>query len=606
MVDSTNREQDSNVVPQELALDIESREQLSALQFVQADDSPGDLVVIFPDDTPDNPNDNPQVIFPNYIPLAEAGLPPSLTLADGTVIPGEEVVALIEALDYGKVAPAAGQQDGPNSDGGGAGFAAYSTEGLGDDLNHGPYAGGYLGPRVEFGSQDYVGPEEDGGGREDGGSREDLPFDAIDDNVIHNMPCGTVEIPDVALRHNDIYPRGSWDIEAPATPFNVTAAAATASRIAGGTEYDGVSSSDRFVGSPGSTYRNDQAESIASIDTDGYQTVGYNFPFFIPTTENGGDNIQVEKLSNCSGQFVFMANLGTEFGGAVDDWDGGRIWLEAGEAITLTNQTRGGHYWLAIDEGGNTTDQSQFQGLPQIGDFNWESVLETNSVGDQLSYTATNDGWHYFGAGGVAGTTLELNADDPAAFDYTTLVTITPALEDGGFDYTANDGVLGDSAHVAITGAAGSSLTGTAGADVLISGPGGDTLTGSGGDDVLIGRGGDDSMTGGAGSDLFYFDEDPNTGSLGDNDTIMDFSTSDNDIINLDALFDSLGVATADREVLTNDAGGDAVLTIGDGSGGAHAGAAGFSITLDGGAGLTDMDINNLILSGNLVVGDDS
>ncbi len=603
MVDSTNNQPDSNTAPQELALDIEGREQFNALLFVQTDANPGDLTVILPDNTPDNPDDNPQIVFPNYIALANAGLPPALTLADGTVIPGEDILALIEGLDYGKVAPAAGQQGGTNSAGGGAGFAAYTTEGLGDDLNHGPYAGGYVGPRVELGEDGPVYPDEDGSGGGGGGT----PFDAIDDNVIHNLPCGTVDIPDAALRHNDYYPSGSWNIEAPATPFNVIGAAATASRVPNGTEYDGVNSSDRFVGPSPSTYYNDQAENVLSIDTDMFSTVGIHFPPF-RDTRDGGDNYQVERLADCSGQFTFMANLGTAFGVAVDDWDGGRIWLEAGEVITLTNQTRSGHYWLAIDDD-NDTSATQPAGMPQTGDFTWDSVLETNTYGESLSYTATADGWHYFGAGGVDGVTPELGAL-PTDYDYSTLVTITPVTEDGGYDYTANDGVLVDSASVAITGGAGTDLTGTAGADVLISGPNGDTLTGNGGDDVLIGRGGDDTMTGGAGRDLFYFDVDPNSGSLGDHDTITDFSTGEGDIINLDALFDALGVADGDPArgdvLVDNDAFGNAVLTIGDGTfthtEDAAAQAAGFEITLDGALGMTDANIAPLIASGNLVV----
>jgi hypothetical protein len=294
-----------------------------------------------------------------------------------------------------------------------------------------------------------------------------------------------------------------------------------------------------------------------------------------------------------------MANLGT-----VDDWDGGRIWLEAGETLTLTNQTRGGNYWLAIDDD-NDTNPIQPAGMPQTGgyEFTWDTAQwTTNGVGPQsVSHTADADGWYYFGVGSVAGLTLEQGP----GYDYTTLVTITPSIEDGGYDYTANDGALSDSAHVAIAGSAGSSLVGTAGADILISGPNGDTLDGGGGDDVLIGRAGNDTMTGGAGRDLFFFDDDPNVvGNLGDNDTIMDFSTGDGDIINLDALFDFLGVpdGSTDREVLTTDSGGDAVLTIGNGSGGAHAGATGFSITLTGEAGLTATDIDDLIANGNLVV----
>ncbi len=482
MVDSTNNRPDSNTAPQELALDIEGREQFNALLFVQTDANPGDLTVILPDSTPDNPDDNPQIVFPNYIALANAGLPPALTLADGTVIPGEEILALIEGLDYGKVAPAAGQQGGTNSAGGGAGFAAYTTEGLGDDLNHGPYAGGYMGPRVEFGDDQPVYPDDEDG----------------------------------------------------STP-------------------------SRFIG-PATTYRNDQATWTFDITRDDHTVGGL-------ATVNGADNPAIQDIGGGVGQFTFLANLGSPFPGAADDWDGGQIWLQAGETITLTNQTPGGHYWLAIDDDLNW-DFTQPAGQPQIGNFSWDHTLESYTVGDSLSYTATHDGWYYFAAGGVDGITPELGAL-PSDYDYETLVTIYPPGAYPGADGTGTD-VLG----------------GTTGDDVIVSGDGNDTMSGGPGDDTFVYNSIDDGR-----------------------DTIRDFMNG-NDTINLDALFDALGVADGDPArgdvLVDNDAFGNAVLTIGDGTfthtEDAAAQAAGFEITLDGALGMTDANIAPLIASGNLVV----
>jgi hypothetical protein len=107
-------------------------------------------------------------------------------------------------------------------------------------------------------------------------------------------------------------------------------------------------------------------------------------------------------------------------------------------------------------------------------------------------------------------------------------------------------------------------------------------------------------MAGGSGADTFMFS---GTASVGD-DTILDFNAGEGDIINLDALFDSLGVASADRVVDGTIGVGSTELRVGtinpvtsnfdDATGGT------FTVTVNGT--LSDADINNLILSGNLVV----
>ncbi len=479
-------DKDQNTAPQEMSLDIESREQLSALQFVQTNENPGDLTVILPDDTPDNPDDNPRIVLNDYIALAGAGLPPALTLADGTVIPGEEILALIEGLDYGKVAPAAGRQGGQNSDGGGAGFTAYATEGLGDDLNHGPYDGGYLGPRVEFGDQEPVLPDvEDGSG---GGG---------------------------------------------------------------------------FIG-PSVVYQNNQATFPVMMTFPNHWVPNPFDPNSLPPQDMGGG----------IHQFWFEANLGpTGSSGQNDDWDGGRVYLQAGETITLTNQTPGGHYWLALDGALPTGTIPQPEGQPQVSSFIWDNVLETDSVGQSLSYTAQGDGWIYFGAGGVVGVTDNVGQgiSDISYHDYRTLVTIT-------------DAGLGPYNGPPVTS---NMLGGTPGDDTIVSGPGNDTLTGD------------------SGADTFQYN------SINDgHDTIMDFSTGDGDIINLDALFDDLlGPDVGPREVLVDSdpVSGNDVLTIGDGTGThtphASALANGFEITLNGISGMSDSDVADLInITGNIVV----
>ena len=92
---------------------VADREHLSGVKFLQTQEHPGDLTVVL--------QDGSTVVIPNYLVLAQAGLPPTITLADGTVIPGQEILTFIPDLNLDEIAPAAGVV-GPNSAGAGAAF----------------------------------------------------------------------------------------------------------------------------------------------------------------------------------------------------------------------------------------------------------------------------------------------------------------------------------------------------------------------------------------------------------------------------------------------------------------------------------------------------
>jgi len=154
------------------------------------------------------------------------------------------------------------------------------------------------------------------------------------------------------------------------------------------------------------------------------------------------------------------------------------------------------------------------------------------------------------------------------------------------FDYTVSDGDATDDAHVDVQYQSGSELVGSDESEILISGEGSDALYGNGGDDTLIG---------GEGEDEYFFSD---AGTDGD-DLILGFN-EDEDAINLDALFDELGIASDERaELVEID---DGTITID------HAGAADFSITVSG-ADLGDTGVNytsdELVLKG-IIVSDES
>lgn len=79
----------------------------------------------------------------------------------------------------------------------------------------------------------------------------------------------------------------------------------------------------------------------------------------------------------------------------------------------------------------------------------------------------------------------------------------------------------------------------------LLGGGGDDFILGSGSGDIIGGGAGDDLLFGKGGNDIFFY-----SSTLNGHDIIADFdgdATGGQDVISLDALFDALGVAAADR-----------------------------------------------------------
>ncbi len=82
----------------------------------------------------------------DYLVLAQTDLPPALTLADGSVISFDQLVASIEGFDLGAIAPAAGPAAGQAAGG------AFNTPFDGGDIGEGPGVTDLLGNTfLEFG-----------------------------------------------------------------------------------------------------------------------------------------------------------------------------------------------------------------------------------------------------------------------------------------------------------------------------------------------------------------------------------------------------------------------------------------------------------------------
>jgi Ca2+-binding RTX toxin-like protein len=251
-----------------------------------------------------------------------------------------------------------------------------------------------------------------------------------------------------------------------------------------------------------------------------------------------------------------------------NDWDGIRVELLAGETITITHDASFvdpntgllHEYYIGLDTDGDglTGTNSVLMPIHFFGNpIGWE--IENFTTDGAITYLMHADGFVYIGTG--FGGNGHPNQSAPDQFYLTTIEV--------------------DDNHI---------INGTSGNDNLVSGSdadylsglaGNDTLTGNGGDDVLVGGAGNDSLDGGAGSDRFVF-QSINDGQ----DTIYNFDTgAGGDIVNLDALFDALNIASGDRDVLLTQSGNDVILTIEDpnnlGNELPAAAAANFDITLD-------------------------
>jgi Ca2+-binding RTX toxin-like protein len=219
--------------------------------------------------------------------------------------------------------------------------------------------------------------------------------------------------------------------------------------------------------------------------------------------------------------------------------------------------------------------------------------------------------------GGAGNDTLNGNGGSDVA-DYSAAASgVVVNLAAG---VASNDGYGGTDTLSTIEWATGSayndSITGSGGANTLNGGDGDDTINGGGGSDTLNGGAGNDSLDGGGGSDILYGGggSDYLTGSAGADSfilkaltamsasvTISDFHTSQNDKIDIsDVLaghYNLLQDAISDFVSLTTS-GGSTLLNIDlDGSGSSQS-----STQIASLAGVTGLNLNDLIENGNLIV----
>jgi Ca2+-binding RTX toxin-like protein len=165
------------------------------------------------------------------------------------------------------------------------------------------------------------------------------------------------------------------------------------------------------------------------------------------------------------------------------------------------------------------------------------------------------------------------------------------------------ENVTGDAGANDLRGGIGDdTLNGVDGNDTLDGGVGNDSLTGGDGDDSLVGGAGADSLHGGSGNDTIDVSADNDTvqytSALDGTDIIDGFDgdgAGGQDVLDLDGLFDSLGVLVLLR---------DARVNIVDGDGGA-AGPT-WTVSVDTNGDLTfDLTVATINSSDAITVGSD-
>lgn len=258
---------------------------------------------------------------------------------------------------------------------------------------------------------------------------------------------------------------------------------------------------------------------------------------------------------------------------------------------------------VTLDFTSNFSNGDQFSVVVRYddGDGNIDASFQTFTIGTAVDSDIFSFDGSILSINAGANLLDTVEVGDISGSGKFTVTGVTRSLETGSVDFDLGVEVVdGDGdvtpgeIDVQVTGGdVGTEFTGTALDDVLVGGQGDDTLTGAGGDDSYYYNGTHPGSLGG--NDLTLAE---------DNDTITDFNAGDS--VNLDAIFDALGVADNDatrRGMLDSgvDGDGNAVLTIDDGD--ADTDESGFSVTFEG---VTEGELDTLIGNAAQIVVDES
>jgi Ca2+-binding RTX toxin-like protein len=235
----------------------------------------------------------------------------------------------------------------------------------------------------------------------------------------------------------------------------------------------------------------------------------------------GLDKIVVNDLSGTDVKQIAI-DLAAALGGATGD----------GQLDTVTATGTAGKDVVKLALVGGAVSITGFSAQVTVAHADDFDLFQVNTLGGNDSITAST----------LKASSGLLSLDGGAGND-----TITGgAGHDFLFGGDDNDRILGGGGNDQLSGGNGNdALDGGIGNDALVGGAGNDTLTGGAGNDTITGGAGNDAVTVSLGNDVVRY-----TSALDGHDVIIGFDgnpAGGQDTLDLDQLFDGLGVLAADR-----------------------------------------------------------
>jgi Ca2+-binding RTX toxin-like protein len=322
----------------------------------------------------------------------------------------------------------------------------------------------------------------------------------------------------------------------------------------------------------------------------GYDTVNSSVSFDLRTLENvenltlrgtanltGTGNDERNRLHGNAGANLLLGNGGDDQinGDAGNDIIDGGAGIDTFDLSTAT----GGVMMQIVQSASNTIidlhhvglGKDTYRNLEGIIGSDFDDTLQGSAFNDELrggggnDLISGNDGVDTMEGGDGLDTLIGGEGNDIYVVSDTTDVIVE--VSGGGYD-TVNSSVSFDLLNAKyvenltlrgeddVTGQGSNSrnrLSGNDGNNVFEGRDGDDSMWGNGGNDTLIGGAGNDTMEGGTGHDKLDMGDGKDTAAYGSildgGDMLCGFSNggSSQDRIDLDALFDGLGVASGDR-----------------------------------------------------------
>jgi Ca2+-binding RTX toxin-like protein len=445
---------------------------------------------------------------------------------------------------------------------------------------------------------------------------------AADDIVITNITSGDIDIPDAALMHNDN------DVDAGDEPLEVTSVDnETDGTASHDTDPDQVTVTVDEVPGQGNGGPASQTYTATSGRTFEIEDAGNN-PFGGNLTQYGPGTPEYDSYGEFTANHLgrLASDDGSRLISASPDDEQGWVWTPFGPWYTDVTDTDNSVVQvdftitqdvaditnLRIEFNGHREDAQYYGDTEHVrfGIYNFQTGeydlvktewLNDYGIDENVNININNNIANYVDANGKVSIAIVNEDHDNSSsmvidklnlrVDYEEAPDPVPG--DGmSFDYTVTDGDEDDTASVDVEVQDSQYLVGTDAGEIFIGSDGGEYIDANGGDDYIVGGGGNDALEGGAGEDVFAY-----TSATDGDDTIVDFDVTE-DTINLDALFDELGVAGADRDgdLIITDVGDDTTITVD--------GVAGFSITLEDVDATTTAELD--ALKSAIIVGDES